>query len=309
MQFFSLGIPAHNEGASIGRMIARVVKSTAWRDHVGRREIIICANACSDNTAEVVRKLQESIPEIKLLESPIKSKNRAWEMIVKESNPRAKNLFFADADVLIARDAFEKLDTALGMNHGKFIAGGRIIPTWNYVRQRGVYESDYAHFMRALHASKMQGLQGAFYAIRRNIARRTTMPQNAQIGDDYFLQAKYGKHLIIVPEARAVFRPPAQHELFNVRVRSTVSKHLMRNDPELRSLLKENGRSWNYWKKAIPFAWKLGVIRALRIYWRHVRKPTSIGRQAADHVAARTDAWSQIPSTKLISRRQVPKGR
>lgn len=308
MQFFSLGIPAHNEGASIGRMISRVVKSTAWKDHEGRREIIVCANACSDNTAEVVRELQQSFPEIKLIESPIKSKNRAWEMIVKQSNPLAKNLFFADADVLVSRDAFDRLDTALGMNKSKVIAGARIIPSWNYSSEKGMYEKDYAQFMRALHSSGMQGLQGALYAIRRAIARKIQMPAHAQIGDDYFLQAKYGKQIIIVPEAKAVYRPPARHELFSARVRSTVSKQLMRSDPAMKGLVKSNGRSWNYWKKAIPFAWKLGMLRAARIYWRHVRKPKAIHQQATDHVAAKTDAWSQIPSTKLVSRRRPLKG-
>jgi len=307
MQFFSLGIPAHNEEASIGRMIARVVKSVAWKNHQGRREIIVCANACTDNTVEVVRNLQRSYPEIKLIESPVKSKNQAWEAIVKRSNPRAENLFFADADVLIAGDAFDRLDEALRANKSKVIAGASIIPSWNYTRKKDTYERDYSAFIKTLQAFDLQGLRGALYAIRRSAAQKTRMPANAQIADDYFLQAKYIKEFIIVPSAKVVFRPPNQNELSSALVRSTLSMRVMQQDPTMRHLVEGSKTARAFKRRALPFAWKLGLLRTARIYWAHLHKSKATREKINDLIARQADVWPQVPSSKLQQRRRPAK--
>ncbi|MFH1588164.1 MAG: glycosyltransferase [Candidatus Diapherotrites archaeon] len=72
MNFFSLGVCAFNEEESIAKMLNSVFGSTAWKNHKGRREIIVCANGCTDRTAEIVREIQKEHLEIKLIEIPKK---------------------------------------------------------------------------------------------------------------------------------------------------------------------------------------------------------------------------------------------
>lgn len=307
MQFFSLGIPAHNEEASIARMLARVFKSIAWKNHQGRREVIVCANGCSDKTPEVVRTLQQVHPEIKLIEISKKSKNAAWEALVHASNSKAENVFFADADVLIFPKSFDALERALEKNPSVVIASGTLVPSAGYTGKRAMYEDDYVQFHRLMRGKSAHGFCSALYAMRRPVALQTRMPAQPQIGDALYLTFKYSTQMVHVPEARVVYRIPHKHERHFGRIRSTVSRKLLRELPEFRAFelqQKTFEHSMGRLGKIVYLTRKLGFLRALRIYLQHVRKPSSIHKTASAHVQAKTDSWAQMPSTKLVSKRK-----
>jgi len=201
MGFFSLGICVHNEAESISRMLNSVFGSNAWKTNDGKREIVICANGCTDNSVEIIKQIQTKHPEIKLIESPVKSKNAAWNLVVFAVNPQAENLFFADADVLIKRKSFDILENALRKNHGLQIVGGQVIPTVANIKAKDFYSRDVAAFSKILRDAGAKTLMGGFYAIRTSAARGLKMPEDPRIMDDQFLALHFKGKWSIVPKA------------------------------------------------------------------------------------------------------------
>ncbi len=305
MRYFSLGIPAHNEEESIARMIGRVLKSRAWIRHKKRREIIVCANACTDKTVDIVRGLQRENPEIKLIETPVKGKNNAWGIIVRNSNPHARNIFFSDADVLVDPRSYSELDRALNTHPEIDIASGISIPTAAFIKKRGQYDEDVVQMWRAVAKKGTRGVCTALYGIRRSVALKTQLPTHPQIVDDGFLNFHFRGRIMVVPHARVVFRFPSREDLRLGRIRSTVSKRWLRRDPLFRAFEEDrNGKSRLV--KILALSAKLGPLRAMRIFLTHVHKPKSIGTAAQGHIDRGSDAWVPLASTKLTSRRGRP---
>lgn len=93
---YAVIMPAHNEGRVIRRSLE--VLSTE------RAQVIVVANGCRDNTAEVAR----TFPNVRVLETEVGSKTNALNLGEAELDdifPR----FFVDADILIHQKAFEIL--------------------------------------------------------------------------------------------------------------------------------------------------------------------------------------------------------
>lgn len=89
----SVIIPAHNEAAVIGRSLCAISNGVRHGD----LEIIVVCNGCTDNTAEVARKIPGPIT---VLETPVASKTRAMNLGDEAAHgfPR----FYVDADVSLA---------------------------------------------------------------------------------------------------------------------------------------------------------------------------------------------------------------
>lgn len=309
MKFFSLGIPAHNEGVSIARMLERVFRSRAWRKNKGKREIIVCANNCTDNTVEEVRRLQKAHPEIKLLEIEPKSKNVAWQTIVQHANPRAQNLFFADADVLVFPNAFDRLNEALAKDKRAVIAGSNPVPTAAFTRERDQYNDDYVKLRRFLRRKGRMDLDGKLYAIRRDVAITLKMPTNNHVLDDYYLSRLFRGRKIMVPEARVAYRVGGFQDLEGAHVRRVVAKHSVHELLEIQPDTYTKGR-WHriqYLMGALRAVAHLGPARAWRVYHNYLRTPTRVNVKAQAHLTNKTDAWPQIVSSKLDSRRRRPR--
>ena len=59
-EFLSIGVPAYNEEESIQRSLKWVLKQTLWKEMPAkRREIIVCANGCTDKTVERARNCRQ----------------------------------------------------------------------------------------------------------------------------------------------------------------------------------------------------------------------------------------------------------
>lgn len=101
----SIVIPAHNEEEVIERLLGQLAPATEASD----LDIIVVANGCTDNTAEVARTFE---PAVRVLSIPVASKREALA-----AGNRAASSFprlYVDADVeLTAKDA-RALAEALG---------------------------------------------------------------------------------------------------------------------------------------------------------------------------------------------------
>lgn len=289
-------------------MLERVFKSRAWISNKGRREIIICANACTDNTVAIVRELQRKHPEIQLLETPVKSKNRAWEMIVRHSNPRAKNLFFADADVLVFPHAFDRLEAALRNNRTALVAGANAFATAGYVKKREAFYTDYVKLRRYIKRNGTIPFQGALFAMRRETALHTQMPSHHLASDDGFLAREFKSHLVMVPDAKVAYRESAPHDWEESHIRRIIAKETMpagektNGKQTKKSLIRKV-------KGAIEAMRWIGPIRMLRIYHRYMHPHPHLYEEARSRIKSGKNGWYQSVSSKLDSRRRPPKVR
>ncbi len=205
-EFVSIGMPAYNEEESIQRSLKWVLKQTLWKETpAGHREIIVCANGCTDKTVEKVRELQAIHPEIKLVEMKEKSKALAWNRIVKESNPKTPVIFFTDADVVMHRRALEKIWQRFSKNPKLELVGGSPFPvnineskdTRVRARNRAIKEG----------ISRSSHLSGALYGIKRSTALSIKMPAGLLTEDLYLKLIVPAKHYAREPEARVFYKP------------------------------------------------------------------------------------------------------
>lgn len=101
----SVCIAAHNEETSISKTIESIL-SQEWRDEVAV-EVIVCANACTDKTAERVRQISSPRIPIVCLETSTKGKPNAWNELVSAASSNV--LYFVDADVVVDRQGFQRI--------------------------------------------------------------------------------------------------------------------------------------------------------------------------------------------------------
>lgn len=102
----SLGITAHNEEANIGHLLQCVREQQL--SHVELTEVIVVASGCTDGTEDIVRRLAEDDPRIRLLVQPRRQgKASAMNLFIAEAAEEV--LVLSSADLQPAPDTIEAL--------------------------------------------------------------------------------------------------------------------------------------------------------------------------------------------------------
>ncbi len=116
----SVVIPAHNEGAIIGRNLSRLCEGM-WEDQV---EVLVVCNGCDDDTAERAR---EAFPGVRILEIGEPSKAEAMRVGNEVSSyfPRVH----LDADVVLGGRDLERLVEPLRAGRVLAAAPQRVLVT------------------------------------------------------------------------------------------------------------------------------------------------------------------------------------
>ena len=113
----SVCIPAHNEAGTIVNTIESVLRQTGV--HVA--EILVGANACTDDTVGEVRRMEKQHPGIvRLLEIEEKGKPHTWNVLREEA--AHDYLIFMDGDVEVDPPAFSRLHEMLRARDDLIIA-------------------------------------------------------------------------------------------------------------------------------------------------------------------------------------------
>jgi glycosyltransferase involved in cell wall biosynthesis len=113
MEPISVCISARDEASTIGRTIRSVLAQDLEADV----EILVCANACTDGTADVVRRVQAAFPgTTTLIETERPGKANAWNVMRRRAAHDL--LFFMDADVTADSSAFGRMHGMLTGREG-----------------------------------------------------------------------------------------------------------------------------------------------------------------------------------------------
>jgi cellulose synthase/poly-beta-1,6-N-acetylglucosamine synthase-like glycosyltransferase len=93
----SVGIPARNEESTIKQTVDSITKGYQGPP----LEILVCVSASTDNTADVVRELEEKDGRVKLIKEKKRGKPAAWNRIVEVA--RYDDMVLSDGDVLFGK--------------------------------------------------------------------------------------------------------------------------------------------------------------------------------------------------------------
>ncbi len=114
----SIIIPAHNEAERIPLTLVDIDKRLSERDY--SYEIVVVENGSRDNTAEVVRRMQSSVKNLKLIQSPEASKGSAVRLGMLQA--KGEYRLFMDADNATTIDHFDRMLPYFKEGYGVVIA-------------------------------------------------------------------------------------------------------------------------------------------------------------------------------------------
>ncbi|WP_164863482.1 glycosyltransferase family 2 protein [Agromyces sp. LHK192] len=201
----SVVIPAHQEAALIGRILRRIVRE----DPDGAIEIVVVANGCTDDTAQVAAAVDPRITVVELAEGSKTAALNAGDRAAS-AFPRA----YVDADVSISVPTLLALADELDRPGGPLVASPRF-----HVDTSGASAAVRAYYrVWALSEYRATGHIGSgVYAVSEaGRARWDEFPD--VIADDRFVQQRF------VPDERATL----ERASFTVRAPRTFAAQLAR---------------------------------------------------------------------------------
>lgn len=139
-------ICTHNRAMLLGKMLG--VLSQADFSGISNCEILVIANACKDNTAQILDHYAEVFrerggPPLRWLAEPVPGKSMALNLAISES--KGQTLCFIDDDQYVASTFFQALSATLVRYPEYEIFCGWIVPDWDGSEPAWVHESGKFH--------------------------------------------------------------------------------------------------------------------------------------------------------------------
>jgi glycosyltransferase involved in cell wall biosynthesis len=295
----ALGVLAHNEERSLARMLASVIRQSAWRaTPPERRQIVVYANGCTDATVEVARRFAGEVPELAVVETPERGKSQGWNALRGHLRRDAAWWLFADADVILHWRAIEELRAAAAEHpeaavvSSTCVASARFVP----VRHRGFVEAAHTESERLKDPRRM--VSARFYAIRREVAESITLPSGL-LNEDLYLSRLIGSDRIWrSPRARVIAREPATiREIVRYQIRTRIGSFQARQiaGPRVDSNKTPEamlGRARRY--RGLSWKARLG-----KLVWMPLKLYVELRARRVDPGSLGESFWMKIPSAKL----------
>ena len=206
----SIIVPAHDEARVIGRLLGQLVAP----DGEGDLDILVVANGCSDNTAEVAASFG---PPVRVLSISAASKREA--LVAGDKAARRFPHLYVDADVELGSGDARELGRVLrrpgvlcaGPERVHDMAGCRWPVRWYY----DVWER-LPEVRRGLFGRGVVGVSEVGYA------RLAARPQ--VLADDLAASLEFAPgERVIVPSARVIVHPPRTFaDLLRIRTRAAM---------------------------------------------------------------------------------------
>lgn len=244
---FSVVIPAYNESAVIARCLETLLADRAPDEF----EVIVVANGCHDDTAEIARSFG---PPVTVIETQVPSKTNALNL-----GDRAATGFprmYIDADIDVTVDALRAVAEVLSEPTPYVVAAPRGVVAFD------ACTSLVRSFMRVWSSLPFftEGLIGAgFYAFsERGRARFDEFPDI--IADDEFARriARPSERGIASDETFIIRPPTTIRSLLNVMVR--VRAGLQELEQKFPEMTENSGTSW---KRSVR------IVASRPLLWRH----------------------------------------
>jgi glycosyltransferase involved in cell wall biosynthesis len=200
---YSIVIPAYNEGARIPATLNSVIACV--RGNQWNAEIIVVNDGSSDNTAQVVREIAKSAPELRLIENP---GNRGKGYSVRSGILQALGeiVMFTDADLSSPMEEADRLFAAIAA--GADIAiGSRWLESSRQTHRQPLYRQVFGRCFNAVTRAIMRlpfaDTQCGFKAFTRHAAQTVFQLQTIERwGFDpeiLFIALKRGFRVVEVP--------------------------------------------------------------------------------------------------------------
>lgn len=257
----SVCIPARNESATIADTIRSVTENYSGPN----LELIVCSNACTDNTDDVVLNIAHQDPRVKLIHSE-PGKPNAWNKLM--ATAIYNDIVFLDGDVLVAPGSVEKIVSF--MHKYNYIAATAKI-------HKIVKSNWQAIFNHPLDSSTYQ-ISGAMYSIRKHgliaeMSRKgfTQMPTDI-INEDHWLslilETRFRTRILekkcsYCPDAMVYHHiPNFRDECKQVKRRSQGKLQIKKEYPQLwyvdtESVSERFSRRYERWKRIDSVAGKI----------------------------------------------------
>ncbi len=298
--FLCIGIPARNEEESIERAIRNVMASDVWKVASPKeREIIVCVNHSSDNTAQIVAALSRTHPEISLFEIYQQGKNRAINTIVSHSSPKADVIYFSDADVLVKRNTIGKSVAAVWADAKIDFAFPTVLSSANFVprNKRGFTASLFAEALKIGAEHKLIRLNGTGFAVRKSFLKAHPLPEDPRISDDRFINIAHAGRIKVLYDAVVVFKQPTLADHYRQRTRHIRDARAIKEQfPQLVEESRVQARKINPRRRG--FFRKLSMRGKVGLVLNQLVEPVA-------QIAARrkvSEVWPKIKSTKMSRR-------
>jgi glycosyltransferase involved in cell wall biosynthesis len=201
-------VPAHNEARVIRRLLGPLVSGAGPSE----LDVIVVANGCTDNTAQVA---EACAPTIRVISIPVPSKREALQVGNREA--RGFPRLYVDADVELSLEDVRALEAALGRPGVLAAAPQRVLALQASPRLVCWYYDVWTRLpevRKGLFGRGVIGISAAGYA------RVAELPP--LLADDLALSLAFAPdERLIVNEARAVVHPPQNlGDLLRRRVRA-----------------------------------------------------------------------------------------
>jgi cellulose synthase/poly-beta-1,6-N-acetylglucosamine synthase-like glycosyltransferase len=289
MSGLSIVIPAHNEGAVVARTLKSILSNKLDR----AVQIIVVANGCTDNTAEVVRGFA---PTVELIETPVGNKSNALN--VGDRAAKYDLRAYLDADIELSDnalqqvvDAFKDPSVRLAMPQARHIYRGS-----NPVL------AGYYHLWRSMPYVRKGAMGGGFYAIDKELRSRFTEFPTLTADDKFTRNIAKPSERHVVPGCYAtVTMPQTFADLLKVKTRWTYGNlelSSLRPDLDVNDKHKHEGAfGYLFWR---PWLW-LNVPAFVFVF-------VYAQIAARKRFAKKQSAWERDESTRPFTPTPTPAG-
>lgn len=254
-------LPAHNEGSVIQRSLASLLGQIDEQD-----EVIVVANGCNDDTAEVARSVSS---RVQVIDTSVPSKTNALNLA--DAKARSFPRIYMDADIVLTEGSIGLLKQALST--GTLLA---VAPTPHMdFSNANWFVKAYYDIWLSMPFSQA-GMMGAGVYVLSEQGRKRFAQFPDVIADDGYVRALFKEHeRSRVAGAYAIVRAPASlHFLMKIKTRSRMGQmQLAMRYPELlANEQKKHGQGLSHIIKQ-PLLWpKAAVYLYVAVMSRYLAK-------------------------------------